>query len=718
MGLASSEMRALPMNENTLSPSLSATVPWSGPVPEQVAFRQAFNPTYIQAFADQLSAVGMYELGFRPAGTEAGRRASELIAQEMRRIGLKNVQREPFPVYAWGFRGARIKVDGSDEQVIPASSFPPTPGTSPAGLTALLVDVGLGTAADYATHNVQGKLAFARLDVDVMRWPGVLAHEAECHGAIGVVFYYLNGYAQHPSGEALNTHDGMCRDTIPIIQVSVNDGQYLARLLAERDEVEVTLFSHIDAEPEGTGYNVIGTIPGRRYPDRFISVGAHYDAWFTGYWDNASGVASMLAIARALVESGYQPDHTLVFIATDAEEFGAVDSIFDWLVGIHALLEAHPEWIGQTTCCFNFDTLCLRVAEQLRFYGSAEMVGFMRQATARHDMRPGGFAQIQPGVENYVTPWTETYSWTYFGVPVVQPSFNRGTVGSTHYHTQFDTRDILDFDKTNETVRLYGSLLIRLDQLPVPPYDFVTRAEAMRASVDWDLARAVGVVDELVSALDHFENRARQVALALPKIDGQGWSRLLPHVAEVDAANQQLRTAVNYLLTHCSYLGGDFSHRVMYRHENSQRSLETLDRAIAALESGDAQKALDALTDKETGLPGAFFGQHVSYPTYYHFTTGAVNPDRPNLFWGKDRALPYVDCWMVIHNLKDKLTRNVAGFGAELHILREQRETMMSRLCQDFSHLVRIANAAADMLPVKALQALSETKDWHEFNAH
>jgi hypothetical protein len=675
---------------------------------EEAAFQRAFNPAYIEAFADRLSAIGLHELGFRPAGTEAGHQAGALIAEEMRQIGLQNVRREPFLVYAWDFRGACITVHSAEGGTIPASSFPPAPGTPLSGLTAPLVDVGLGTATDYLGRDVRGKLAFARLDVDVMRWPGILAYEAELHGAAGVVFFYLNGYAQHPSGDALNTHDGMCRDTIPVIQVSINDGRCLAELLAQNGEVEVTLISQVDADAQATGYNVLGEIPGERYPDRYLFVGAHYDAWFTGYWDNASGVAAMLAIARALVDSGYRPEHTLVFVATDAEEFGAADSIFDWLVGAHALLEAHPEWVGQATCCLNFDTLCLKVAQNLGFFGSAEMVGFFRESLAQPELRLHGFAEPQASMQNYVTPWTETYSWTYFGIPVVQPSFDRGTVGETHYHTQFDKRQILDFEKTNEAVCLYGSLLVRFDRQPLPPYDFVTRAQAMRASVDWDAARALGLADELAMALDQFDEHARQVALLLSRINAQGRRGLPGRTAAMDAVSQQLRAAARTLLLHCSHLGGDFSHEVMYRHVNRQRHLVALDRTIAALEVDNAQRALDILTDKATGLPGAFFGQHVSYPTYHHFTAGAVNPGRPDLWWGKDRALPYLDCWMVLHDLKDKLARGVAGFGAEVHALREQRKIAVDQLRQDLTHLAHVAETAAAMLPVSSLQGLEE----------
>lgn len=666
------------------------------------AFRQAFDPGALGAFADRLSAIGLYDLGFRPAGTEAGHRAGELIAAEMRRIGLQRVRREPFPVYGWDFRGASLRIPGG--RTLTGSSFPPTPGTCPEGLVAPLVDVGLGTAADYAGRDVGGKLVYAQLDVGVMRWPGVLVHEAERHGAAGVVFSYVNGYAQHPSGQALNTHDGMCRDAIPLVQVSVEDGRTLNRLLEKEGEMEITLTSHVRADPAGTGYNIVGEIPGERSPEETLVVGAHYDAWFTGYWDNASGVAAMLAIARALLTSGYRPTHTLVFVATDAEEFGVPDSIFDWLVGAHALLEAHPEWHGTTTCCFNFDTLSLRVAQGLRFYGSAEMVSFVREVIAAPESRLTAFPQALATMDAYVTPWTETYSWTYFGVPVLQPSFDRGSVGETLYHTQFDQREIIDLDKSNEAVQLYGSLLIRLDRQPVVPYDFGTRARVLRASVDWDLAAELDAGDPLAGALDRLEARAGRLATLVGQANVRGWHALEGRGEAVQTVNRQLRAAAAYLLHHCNYLGGDLSHTVMARHEASQGQLAALRTAIGALEADNVPGALGSLADKQTGLAGAFFGRHTSYETYCHFTVDAIRAGRPNLLWGAGRALPSIDCWAILQGLAGAVEG--VDWDPELAALRTHEREVSARLRDDLQYLAQVAETAAAMLPVAEVEAL------------
>jgi len=74
--------------------------------------------------------------------------------------------------------------------------------------------------------------------------------------------------------------------------------------------------------------NVIATIPGTTRPDEIYIIGGHYDSFaygspFTnapGSDDNASGSSAALEFARALIESGYQPEATIKFITFAAEE--------------------------------------------------------------------------------------------------------------------------------------------------------------------------------------------------------------------------------------------------------------------------------------------------------------------------------------------------------------------------------------------------------------
>jgi len=76
---------------------------------------------------------------------------------------------------------------------------------------------------------------------------------------------------------------------------------------------------------EYNGVNLIGKIPGKM--DKAIIITAHYDhvgvkkeKIYNGADDNASGVAGLLAMARYFNVN--QPNHTLIFVAFDAEELG------------------------------------------------------------------------------------------------------------------------------------------------------------------------------------------------------------------------------------------------------------------------------------------------------------------------------------------------------------------------------------------------------------
>lgn len=100
------------------------------------------------------------------------------------------------------------------------------------------------------------------------------------------------------------------------------------------------------------GVNILGLIPGRRAPDRYIVVTAHYDHVglsdghvYNGADDNASGVATMLELATRLKAS--PPDHSVIFVALDGEERG--------LLGAKHFVEAPPVPLSSIGLNINYD---------------------------------------------------------------------------------------------------------------------------------------------------------------------------------------------------------------------------------------------------------------------------------------------------------------------------------------------------------------------------
>ena len=98
---------------------------------------------------------------------------------------------------------------------------------------------------------------------------------------------------------------------------------------------------------ENTSRNVIGAIPGTKYPDQVIAFTAHMDStqFSHGCYDNAAGSANLLELARYYTKN--PPARTLRFIWTGSEERG--------LLGSKYFVSAHKEEVEKTCLCVNID---------------------------------------------------------------------------------------------------------------------------------------------------------------------------------------------------------------------------------------------------------------------------------------------------------------------------------------------------------------------------
>jgi len=76
-----------------------------------------------------------------------------------------------------------------------------------------------------------------------------------------------------------------------------------------------------------TGTNILAEIKGKKHPETYMVISAHYDHLgiqnnkvFNGADDNASGVSALISFAEYL--SQHQPNYSVIFAAFDAEEIG------------------------------------------------------------------------------------------------------------------------------------------------------------------------------------------------------------------------------------------------------------------------------------------------------------------------------------------------------------------------------------------------------------
>ena len=121
-----------------------------------------------------------------------------------------------------------------------------------------------------------------------------------------------------------------------------------------------------------TGFNVAGVIKGTTFPDQYIVVSAHFDhigavergsqcrpagadSICNGADDNASGTAGLLTLAAYFTQE--KPEHSLLFVAFDAEESGEL--------GSNAWVAAPPVPLRQLLIDVNMDMVGRNAKNQL-----------------------------------------------------------------------------------------------------------------------------------------------------------------------------------------------------------------------------------------------------------------------------------------------------------------------------------------------------------------
>ena len=269
------------------------------------------------------------KLGYRTAGSEAELATGDMLKEEMERIGLQDVTKDAFTLDTWTFTKAQLCFeDGTGEEYVAELGGYQTNFVTDGAETFTVIDGGQGTEADLAGLDVTGKLVLVDINQRADWWINYPAYEAHLAGAAAVIAVQDGGYAE-VSDDALNAQDVCGPADAPAFSMSRADAELLKAAMDENGEAAVTLDADSRVEMDGTSYNVIGTIPGRD-TESMVLMSAHYDSYFAGFQDDNAAIALMMGIAKGLIDSGYQPEKTLVFCAMAAEESKPA-SYFKWV---------------------------------------------------------------------------------------------------------------------------------------------------------------------------------------------------------------------------------------------------------------------------------------------------------------------------------------------------------------------------------------------------
>ena len=435
-------------------------------------------------------------LGYRPAGSAAEFATGEMLFQEMERIGLKDVHKDAIRVDSWEFHKAELvwnTEDGSEGLRAVLGGYQTnfqTGGPREFGL----VYVGKGTAEDYDGKDVKGKLVLADINQREEWWINFPVYQAYVRGAAAFIAVQEGGFAEIHD-EALNAQDIAGPAEAAAFSMSRADAAVLKRALEGKEEIRVWFDADTCVKEKQTSYNIIGTIPGEDQ-EQMILLSAHYDSYFSGFQDDNAAVALMFGIAKALIDSGYKPKKTLVFAALAAEEWGIVNSKYDWSTGAYQqVFHVRPEWQGKVVADLNFELPAHAHDTKDAVRTVYEYVTFLTKAIEGIPVDPEAYPD---GLEIHapIQTMSDDFSMAISGIPSMVNEFADGSFMETHYHSQFDNEDYYHEPVYRFHHLLYGTLVKEFDKIVLPPFDFSVLFEAMNKSLDMRYSGIIGDLGE------------------------------------------------------------------------------------------------------------------------------------------------------------------------------------------------------------------------------
>ena len=638
------------------------------------------------------------KLGYRTAGSEAELATGDMLKEEMERIGLQDVTKDAFTLDTWTFTKAQLCFeDGAGEEYVAELGGYQTNFVTDGAETFTVIDGGQGTEADLAGLDVTGKLVLVDINQRADWWINYPAYEAHLAGAAAVIAVQDGGYAE-VSDDALNAQDVCGPADAPAFSMSRADAELLRAAMDENGEANVTLDADSRVEMDGTSYNVIGTIPGRD-TESMVLMSAHYDSYFAGFQDDNAAIALMMGIAKGLIDSGYQPEKTLVFCAMAAEEWGVSNTRYDWSTGAYnQIFRVHPEWVGKVIADINFELPAMNegTADQIRTsYELKTFVdGFKSTVPQVDGVFPDGIEIIVP-----TQTWSDDFSLSIAGVPSSVTAL-RGGFAQTHYHSQFDDRDTYSREAFLFHHNMYGLLMMAYDHCAVSPLDFTARLNALRDTMDETVMTAEQTA-ALNAALDEAE-AAASTAWAKVSEANAAYQQTLD-AGDTDKADELLAEAremnanvlAAFKFAEDSFVRLTWEDSSIFPHEHSQNNLLALEGAAEALKQGNSAAALDEylyLVDNN------WYAYDWSRETFEYFTDYVLNQSADRLMWGAGRVQGHEDLFDVIRSLQEKYGDSSADYTAELARLDQAIETQRTMLNEQVEHEVSALEALTAQL--------------------
>ena len=498
----------------------------------EAAAREAIRLDESKALLDAFSDL------IRESGTEGERKAADYIVARLSALGVPVTVHEPTLYISNPIRAELTVAAGGATRSLHAR--PPAMSRSTgdtavegdicyvpstyAGGTASLFDLPEAARGGGTDDPVRGRIVLT----EGYAMPGAVG-AFERRGAIGEIFV-------HPGR---HVHEGICtsiwgaptaeslarKPAIPVVSVNNPDGRAIIADI-KRGPTRASIRTWLDEGWKPCPLPVV-EIPGCEDPDEFLLVHGHYDSWYEGIGDNATGDAALLELARVLwslrdrlkrsVRIAWWPGHSTGryagstwyadTFADDIDErcLAQLDIDSPGCAGATAYEEVM--WMAEA------DALCRSSILDALGLPSARVRPLRAGDYSFNQIGPTGLYMLLSNI-----PIEERKRRGYYAVG--------GCGGNIAWHTPDDLMPVADLEIQRRDLSVYLTTIVRLVNAPLHPFDYAAAAGEIRAAVAKYHGAAGGLVDlspiledldVVASALTEWRARAEfAVATATP----------------------------------------------------------------------------------------------------------------------------------------------------------------------------------------------------------
>ena len=278
------------------------------------------------------------EAGPRLSGSEAAAQAVELTQAKMTGYGFDRVWKQEVQVPHWE-RGncSPLIVERSNA----GRTVRPMPLCALGGSVGGCVEgevievLGWNDLKQLPDDSVKGKVVFFNRPMDprmvyTFGAYGTCVDQrvfgaiwAASKGAKGIIVRSMNlRLDDFPHTGSMAYADSV--EKIPAVAISTQGAEELSALLKQDKQLHVSYNLNPTRFADTTSYNVIGQLQGAVFPNRFIAVGGHLDAWdmAEGAHDDGAGCIQSIEALRLLRTLNYQSRNSLRAVMWMNEENG------------------------------------------------------------------------------------------------------------------------------------------------------------------------------------------------------------------------------------------------------------------------------------------------------------------------------------------------------------------------------------------------------------